>query len=138
MNHASTFGLQIGRGSYSWVQMNWFELKDLVTQSTGLDRDALHIFVAVSIQLLAALLTKRSLANVLPWLLVLLLQLGNELLDFAVEGGALAAWRVEEAIRDTVNTMALPTLLLILARFLPSLLTGRGTNNSPLRHPRPS
>jgi hypothetical protein len=113
--------------------MDWMGLKDVVEQWAGVHRDALHVYAAVLIQLAVAALSRRSLAMVLPWLIVLLLQVANELVDYWVEGGALVAWRLEEAARDSLNTMALPTLLLIVARFLPSLLVDRGGARSRWR-----
>jgi hypothetical protein len=113
--------------------MDWVELKDVVAASTGLHRDALHVYAAVLIQLAVAALARRSLAALLPWLVVLLFQLANELLDFWAEGGPILAWRVEEAARDSVNTMALPTLLLIVARLAPSLLVRAGGRRPRLR-----
>jgi len=105
--------------------MSWIDFKIYLTQVTALSQDALHIYGAVLIQLAAALLLRRSLASPLPWLVVFLLLLVNEAIDLWLPREALGEWQMIAGIQDIWNTMALPTLLWLLARFSPSLLTRR-------------
>ena len=105
--------------------MSWIDFKLYLTQVTNLSQDALHIYGAVLIQLAAALLLRRSLASFLPWLVVLLLLLVNEAVDLWLPNEVLGEWQVLAALQDLWNTMALPTLLMLIARFAPALLTRR-------------
>jgi hypothetical protein len=105
--------------------MSWIDFKIYLTQVTDLSQDALHIYGAVLIQLAAALLLRRSLASLMPLLVVFLLLLVNEAVDLWLPRETLGEWQVLAGLRDLWNTMALPTLLWLLARFTPSLLTRR-------------
>lgn len=94
---------------------------------TGLDRDALHIYCALAIQLGFALLFRRRLGSVWPWLAVLAAATVNEYLDFQYVGDSEAAILAfkEESFRDMWNTMLLPTVFLFIARFWPRWMTGK-------------
>ena len=62
----------------------------------------------------------------MPWLTVLLLELVNEGLDMWLgEEVQLKRWQLEGAVHDLVNTMILPTALLLLCRYAPGLFRGR-------------
>ena len=110
--------------------------KAVVANFTGLERDALHIYVALIIQVGAAALLRRSLASPWPWLVVLLCALANEWLDIfrddLVEG-----WEKAASLHDLWNTMLLPSLLLLIARYTPRLLTGPRPPSPPLEPPPP-
>ena len=102
--------------------MQWFELKNWLELSTGLDRDSLHIYAGVGVQLAVAVILRRSLASPIPWF-------------FAVCVAPNAAQQVfDEAVRDIWNTLLLPSVLLLIARFFPEWLTGkREQGNAPDR-----
>ncbi len=68
---------------------------------------------------------RRSLASFLPWLSVLAVLVLNEVIDLTEPGRAVEEWQVLGGLQDLWNTMAVPTLLLLIARFAPSLVTGR-------------
>ncbi|HWT11297.1 MAG TPA: hypothetical protein VN231_00930 [Allosphingosinicella sp.] len=104
--------------------MNWIDFKDYLSQITDLDQDALHIYAAVLIQLGAAALLRRPLASILPWLVVWAVLIVNEVLDLWLPGETIGQWQVTGGIQDSWNTMALPTLLWLLAHYAPALLTG--------------
>lgn len=105
--------------------MSWSEFKDYLTLVTDLDQDALHIYGAILLQVVAAALMRRSMASVFPWLFVLLVLILNEWADLREPGKPIEEWQVVGGLKDLWNTMALPTLLLLLARFTPRLMTGR-------------
>ncbi len=107
--------------------MNWFELKNWLELSTGLDRDSLHIYAGVGVQLAIAFLIRRSLASPIPWLCVVAVALANEYYDYSFipENVSGNIGYYDEGIRDIWNTLLLPTLLWTIARFWPNLLTGR-------------
>lgn len=104
--------------------MQWTQFKDYLSQVTSLDQDALHIYAAVLIQLAAAAAFRRSLASVWPWLTVWLVILVNEAVDLLVSDEAISRWHVAGTVQDSWNTMALPTLLWLLAYHAPALLVG--------------
>jgi hypothetical protein len=87
-----------------------------------LEKDALHIYAALLIQLVAAAWSRRSLGDARPWLWVLGIELANEWMDL-LRGGEprLMPWQVVSAVHDIINTMVLPTVLLVLCRKSPNL-----------------
>ncbi|MEH6827287.1 hypothetical protein [Parasphingorhabdus sp.] len=107
--------------------MDWFEIKNWLELSTGLDRDSLHIYAGVGVQLIVALILRRSLASPVPWLLVAVAALTNEYYDYSFVPDPLNATQeyFDGAIRDVWNTLLLPSLLLVIARYWPTWLTGR-------------
>lgn len=106
--------------------MQWFELKNWLELSTGLDRDSLHIYAGVAVQLAVAFFLRRSLASPIPWLVVAAVALGNEYYDYAFVPEALHGNQeyYDEAVRDIWNTLLLPSLFLVIAKFWPDWLTG--------------
>jgi len=106
--------------------MDWFEIKNWLETSTGLDRDSLHIYAGVGVQLFVALFLRRSLASPIPWFFVAAAALVNEYYDysFVPETSHVEQMYVDEAITDIWNTLLLPSLLFVIARFWPRWLTG--------------
>ena len=103
--------------------MDWYQVKVSLETFTGLDMDALHVHVGVLAQIGMALALRRTLASPWPWLFVLIAALANEWYDLAYE-----TWpdpererQLMESVRDVWNTMLVPTLLMILCRFVPGL-----------------
>lgn len=95
----------------------------------NLDKDALHIYGALLVQLMTAILLRRSLASPLPWIAALAVAFLNEYLDFQQAGPSersIALYR-EAALHDIWNTLLLPTGLFLIARFWPGLLTSQKT-----------
>ena len=105
--------------------MQWLLFKDFLSDWTGLSEDALHIYGALLVHLAAAALLRASLARFLPWLCVLAAIVINEALDVYLPGHPIEQWQIDGGIQDLWNTMLLPTLLWITARFTPHLVTGR-------------
>ena len=96
--------------------MDWNSLKDEAGRLL-LEKDALHIYAALLIQVVAAKLAGKSLGHAGPWLWVLVLELINELFDLGrgMEP-ALRPWQLVSGVHDIINTMILPTVLLVLCR----------------------
>ncbi|MGB5483205.1 hypothetical protein [Parasphingorhabdus sp.] len=107
--------------------MNWFELKNWLELSTGLDRDSLHIYAGVAVQLSIAFCLRRSLASPIPWFFVAAVALLNEYYDysFVPEVSLGNQEYYDEAIRDIWNTLLLPSVFLLIAKFWPNWLTGK-------------
>ena len=104
--------------------MDLEQVKNAIATWTDLERDALHIYAAILLQIGSAALLRRSLASPLPWLAVLAAALVNELLDVRRDG-VFEDWERAAALHDLWNSMLVPTILLLLARFAPGLLAAR-------------
>ena len=100
--------------------MDWYQIKMLVVGNTDLSRDALHIFFGLAGQIVVALVIRRSLAHPVPWLAVLVAELVNEYFDLT-EGDVWDRPMWPGSLRDLLVTMAIPTLLLLLVRYVPRL-----------------
>lgn len=101
--------------------MDWMGVKTVISEASGLSMDALHVHAGIGLQLVAALLLRRWIGSIVPWLAVLAALLLNEWSDLAHEVWHDRAMQYEAAWTDTWNTMLQPTLLLLLARALPQL-----------------
>jgi hypothetical protein len=104
--------------------MGWYDVKTWLEATSGLDMDALHVHAGVLCQLAAALLLRRPLSSVWPWLVVLVAVAANEAYDMQLEVWPNRDDQVLESIKDAWNTLLLPTLLLLVARFAPWLVIG--------------
>ncbi|HEX8442022.1 MAG TPA: hypothetical protein VF631_00075 [Allosphingosinicella sp.] len=102
--------------------MDWYQFKHMLSLFSGLHMDALHIHVGVLAQLSAAAVMRRSIASPWPWLALLFTLCANEWFDLAYEIWPDRNEQWAESIKDGWNTMLLPTILLLLARFVPGLL----------------
>jgi hypothetical protein len=101
--------------------VDWYEVKLLIVGSTHLSRDAAHILAGVGGQFLFALLLRRGIGSPLPWLIVLVLEVANEWFDLTYE-----QWRDRPmwpgSVQDVWVTMLVPTALMLIARYAPTLL----------------
>lgn len=104
---------------------DWFHIKLLLTQFSGLSRDALHVLLGVGAQIAVAALPRMSLARIWPWLAVFGGALANEYYDLAHEAWPDPAQQRMESVKDVIVTMAIPTVLLLAARYAPRLFIGR-------------
>ncbi len=111
--------------------MDWFQFKIYLSDVSDLSKDALHIYAAVLIHLGSAAILRRPLASPLPWRCVLLAILGNEYFDMYGTGEPVEEWQVLGGVTEMWNTLALPTLLMLIARFAPSLLVWRRRDVPP-------
>lgn len=102
--------------------MDWYQIKVSVETFTGLDMDALHVHIGILAQLATALILRRSVGSPWPWLIVLGAALANEWSDLTYEIWPDRDYQYSESVRDVWNTMLMPTLLLILSRWVPHLL----------------
>jgi hypothetical protein len=98
--------------------MRYRDLKTLLEQYTGLERDALHIHGALLLYILAMAVFRQSRRSRFPWLVVLAAELANEAYDLTrgSEGDS-----DEEALagslKDLWNTMLWPSVLLLVGRY---------------------
>jgi ABC-type dipeptide/oligopeptide/nickel transport system permease component len=112
--------------------MDWYQIKHLLAVSSGLHMDALHVHIGVLAQLLVAAVMRRSIASPWPWLALLAALCANEWFDLAYETWPDRDEQWAESIKDGWNTMLLPTLLLLLARFAPRLLAPSPSAPEPM------
>jgi hypothetical protein len=100
--------------------MDWYQIKLLLLAETGLSRDALHILFGVAAQLLLAAVLRRPLSSPLPWLGVLIAEAANEYHDLT--GDSFTHKKIwPDSLVDFLVTMAIPTALLLLSRYAPSM-----------------
>lgn len=111
--------------------VGWYQFKLFLEHASAISMDALHILIGFALFLFAALILKRTVAGFLPWLATLILEIGNEAYDLTVELWPDPGSQLGEGAKDVVLTMALPTLLLLIARWRPALL-GAGNPQPPL------
>jgi hypothetical protein len=97
--------------------MDYAQLKDLITAYSGLEKDAIHIHVALLLYILALWMFRQSRRSRLPWLFVLLIELGNETYDLVTNWTGGPEWAMSEAGKDLWNTMLWPTVLLFVGRY---------------------
>lgn len=104
--------------------LGWYQVKLFIEHASGVSMDALHILVGFVIFLLAAQVLKRSVASSLPWLATLLLEIGNEVHDVTIELWPDIGSQLGEGAKDILLTMALPTLVMLVARWRPAIMGG--------------
>lgn len=98
--------------------MNPFQQsKFYLVEHLHLARDALHIYVALIVLFGSCALFRWKVHQWRPWLLVLLAAFVGEVLDIRGMPGPFESAIGRENVKDILNTMAVPTLLLIAARY---------------------
>lgn len=108
-----------------------YDAKIFIERSLSFHNDALHVMAGLALAIVFAAVLRRSLANWLPWLAVLAIELLNEANDYFFEIWTNAVpQQFGEMTKDVALTMAMPTLVLVVARFWPHLLTGRAAVTS--------
>ena len=84
-----------------------------IGDGTGASDSLLHVHAGLVILFLARLVTRRSLATPVPFLVVCAAELANEVLDRFAYG----AWRWEDTALDVVNTLFWPFVLMVGLRW---------------------
>lgn len=98
--------------------MNPFQQsKFYLVEHLHLARDALHIYVALIVLFGSCILFGWKVHQWKPWLLVLLAAVVGEVLDIREMPGPFESAIGRENVKDILNTMAVPTILLIAARY---------------------
>lgn len=102
--------------------VNW------IGEGTGLPDTVLHIHAGLAVLMIARVVSGRSLGSFVPWLVVVVAELGNEVMDRLTYG----SWRWSDTINDVVHTLFWPTVICLGVRLRP--LIGRRDltpDNSP-------
>ena len=113
----------------------WNDAKVFLEHVVAFSQDSLHVIASVLIQLVAALMLRKSVSSWWPWLVVLTAAAINELADLWIDQWPQPAVQYGEGARDLLLTLLLPTLLLITSRTFPTLY---GSTSSPVRCHRKS
>jgi hypothetical protein len=80
-----------------------------IGDGTGMADSLLHVHAGLAVLMLARLVTRRSLSNPVPLLIVVAAEAANEILDRLHYG----SWRWADTSGDIVNTLFWPTALFI-------------------------
>jgi hypothetical protein len=80
-----------------------------IGDGTGASDSLLHVHAGLTILFIARLVTRRSLATPIPFAVVCLAELANEIMDRLTFG----SWRWEDTLLDVVNTLFWPLVLMI-------------------------
>jgi hypothetical protein len=91
-------------------------IKLAVVSVTGLSKDALHIYIGLTVYLAACLALRKSARNWWPVLLVVLIACLGEALDMRDDIHSLGHWRWRASLHDVVNTVFWPVVLYLLGR----------------------
>lgn len=92
----------------------WAQYKLMLGDQLGLSPDVLHLHAGMLVLCLAALALRRSPLSWRPWLVLFVLECGNELADLMLDGMGSPEATLGAGLHDLVNTMFAPTLLLLV------------------------
>ena len=95
------------------LQMDWARQYERFIQwigdGTGAPDSLLHVHAGMAVLLAARLITGRSLATPVPFAIVCIAELANEILDRVNHG----SWKWTDTSLDVVNTLFWPLVLMI-------------------------
>jgi hypothetical protein len=98
--------------------MQFFYFKLWVVQTSGLSRDALHVYVSLGLFLLVRLLWRGRYSSVIALIVIAVAAVTGELLDHHSELVDAMRCRPWEHWRDILNTMFWPTVLALTLPWL--------------------
>lgn len=104
--------------------MDFAQLKAMITEYTGLEKDALHIHVALGLYLVAMFALRQTRRSRFPWLFVLAVELGNQAYDLWHQEAHGQPARWDESLKDLWSTTLWPTVLLLIGRHVESSSAG--------------
>jgi len=97
--------------------MSLQDVKMWLVETLHLAKDALHIYVALIVFFGACLLFRWKASQWKPWLCVLAAALVGEVWDLTDTYLTQELFDFEASVKDILNTMLVPTLLMVLARY---------------------
>jgi hypothetical protein len=100
---------------------SWHQGKLFIEHAVQISHDSLHLIVGVLVWLVLALVSRRPIPSLIPWLWVLAFILWNETVDLWTEHWPDAGMQYGEGAKDVALTMLLPTVLMFAARTRPDL-----------------
>jgi hypothetical protein len=84
-----------------------------IGDGTGASDSLLHVHAGLAVLLLARVITRRSLATPMPFLIVCVAEAANEIMDRLTHG----SWRLTDTSLDILNTLFWPFVLMVGLRF---------------------
>lgn len=114
--------------------MNWAHVKEFVEFATGFSPDSLHVILGVCLQFSLAAAFKVPVSRWSPWWVVLAIVTANELSDVIGDYWKLPARQFGESAKDILLTMLVPTLILLTAKYVPSLFQRSAALPSKVEH----
>jgi diacylglycerol kinase len=111
---------RLGAG-FGALAFAWEDVKLFIQHSVAFSQDAIHVVVGAIILLVAALVLRKPVSSIWPWLVVLLFASLNELIDLWVDQWPERSAQLGEGARDLLLTLVVPTLILLSARLAPQL-----------------
>ena len=91
--------------------------KLVLTEATGLAKDALHVYVGLGVMLLVAILLRRSLSDPRPILAAAFVAIAGEIWDVVDTLSLGGRHRWGGSIKDIWNTLFWPSVIFLLSRF---------------------
>ncbi len=107
-----------------------------IGDGTGLPDAILHIHAGLAILLIVRLISRRSLATFVPFLVVVLAEAGNEFMDYLVYG-----MRWDDTLSDIGNTLFWPLVLSLGLRLRPMIVpipSGKTTDSRAEAYQEPT
>ena len=101
--------------------MSWHQGKLFIEHSFSISHDSLHMIVGVLLWVVLGLFTRRPLTAWRPWLWLFAVILWNETVDLWIEQWPDPGQQYGESAKDLLLTMAVPTIIMLAARFRPDL-----------------
>ena len=99
----------------------WYQGKLFIEHSLSISHDSLHILVGVLLWIVLGFALRRSLTSWWPWVWLFAAVLWNEAVDLWVERWPDPGMQYGEGAKDLLLTMAVPTILMWVARSRPDL-----------------
>lgn len=102
--------------------MTWFEAKMFLEHSVSVSPDALHVIAGAIIFLVCARLFRCSISSWRVWAALFCLNFFNEFVDLWAERWPDPARQYGQGMKDLLLTLTVPTILVLVARYAPTLL----------------
>jgi hypothetical protein len=100
---------------------SWHQGKLFVEHSLTISYDTIHVLVGILLWIVLGIALRRPLTSARPWLGLFAIILWNEAVDLFVERWPDPGKQYGEGAKDILLTMAIPTVLMFLARVRPDL-----------------
>ncbi len=91
-------------------------IKLAIVATTGLSKDALHIYIGMAVLFATAAILRKPLRSHAPWLVVLFIALLGELIDIIDEIIHIGYWDWAISAHDIANTLFWPTVIYLFVR----------------------
>jgi hypothetical protein len=92
-------------------------MKHEIVHVASLSKDALHIYVGITVFLVGAAFAHKGLRSVFPIIAVVALAVLGEALDARADLRKIGHWRYMSSLHDILNTLFWPLALWLLARY---------------------